>query len=245
MKCARPKCPNLAKKNGRQQGFCSKHYDTAPVRGFVDGDPVRERVELLIARGIGRNAIEQRTGLSVRWILKSTGRVQKRTANLIFAIPLPTRMSDSACYMPSLGTARRIQALAAIGWPLRELGPKIDRAASNASAVMRRTTVRTRTAAAYDELYRRLLLTPGPSDAARRFARAQGWQPPLAWDDIDDPDEQPNLGADTKLSFPERYLELREHVGLNHQQIADVMGIELDSLERQLHRYDMFKGRAA
>lgn len=242
MKCARPKCPNIAKK----QGLCIKHYESpVAIRGYVDGQPVRDRIELLLSLGFGHRAIQDQTGLSVDWLRKSTGRVQLLTHHKIMAIPLPKGFVPGG-ELSALGTKRRLRALAAIGWSLRYQGGHLGGTSGYATNLLTGgDVVLSSTAAKVDAMYRELSATPGPSRRSKANAQRKGWPPPLAWDDIDDPDEEPDLGADTKLSFPERYLELREHVGLNHQQIADVMGIELDSLERQLYRYDMFKGRAA
>ncbi|WP_396921614.1 hypothetical protein [Mycolicibacterium sp.] len=241
MKCARPKCPNTA----RKQGLCAKHYDSpAAIRGYVDGQPVRDRIALLVSLGVGHRTIYEETGLSVDWLRKSTGRVQLVTHRKIMAIPLPKGFIPGG-EVPSLGTKRRIRALAAIGWPLKQQGRQLGKTDCARNLLAGGEVVLSSTALKVDQLYQQLSATAGPSNRSRLIARSKGWPPPLAWDSIDDPDELPDFGADSKLSFPERYLELREHVGLSDVQIANKMGIELDSLERQLYRYDMFKGRAA
>jgi cobalamin biosynthesis protein CbiG len=57
-----------------------------------------------------------------------------------------------------------------------------------------------RMAALYDELS----ATPGPSEVAARHARERGWAPPLAWDDIDDPEDRPQGVARERESRPKR-----------------------------------------
>lgn len=242
MKCARPKCPNAAKK----QSLCIKHYNSPiAVRGYVDGQPVRDRIELLLSLGFGHRAIQDETGLSVDWLRKSTGRVQLLTHKKILAIPVPTRFVPGG-ELSALGTKRRLRALAAIGWSLRYQGTHLGGTSTYATNLLAGSdVVLSSTAAKVDEMYRQLSATVGPSKRSRLLAQRKGWPPPLAWDVIDDPNELPDFGADSKLSFPERYLELRDHVGLSDVQIANRLGIELESLERQLFRYDMFRGRAA
>lgn len=96
--------------------------------------------------------------------------------------------------VPALGSLRRIRALVAIGWSMEHqaayLGVK-KQAVQNFAVKSPDTLIRIATAAKYAELYERLQGTPGPSARARSVAKARGWAPPLAWDDIDDPNEQP------------------------------------------------------
>ncbi len=95
------------------------------------------------------------------------------------------------------GTRRRLQALVAIGWP----GPAIaERIGFDQAMVMRlyhASRVNVATATAVRELYRQLSDTPGPSWRSPHRAAANGWVPPIAWDDdtIDDPEVSPSLGS--------------------------------------------------
>lgn len=98
-----------------------------------------------------------------------------------------------------IGTRRRLQALAAIGWTYAEIAARIGK---NTPAVQRVAQgcdprVRTVTAEAIRRVYEQLSMTPGPSTLVRGYATRHGWPPPLAWDDdlIDDPDATPNLSS--------------------------------------------------
>ena len=92
-----------------------------------------------------------------------------------------------------LGSQRRLRALAALGWSAHILAAEVGTSAAQLQAIRngRRVYIRTDTADRIAELYDRLHMTPGPSESARRWARWQECIPPLAWDDIDDPDEDP------------------------------------------------------
>src|SRR5205085_11515119 len=94
------------------------------------------------------------------------------------------------------GTVRRIRALAALGWPLDELGARLGMTGRNLARVPLQARVHRDTAAKVAVLYNELSMTPGPSPRSRRLAKAKGWPPPLAWDDetIDDPKARPNRG---------------------------------------------------
>lgn len=99
--------------------------------------------------------------------------------------------------VPVAGTRRRIQALLAIGYNLREIGPRIGSDPSSLSNIARdkfKTHVFPTTAeklrGIYDELS---MLPPTMGDwrrgRSRTFAQKMGYVSPLAWDDetIDDP----------------------------------------------------------
>ena len=245
MKCASPKCRNAAQP-GRNRGFCHKHYAVDPQRGYVDPTPARERLALLRQRGV-TIAMLGKHGLSkfgVRGI-ETAERIRRITEIKVMSVPIPAEMVPTCADVDATGTARRIQALVAMGWPQSLIAAELGTAQNAVSAMALRQKVTAERAIAVRELFGRWAMTPGPSNVSRTRARSKGWVTILGWNDIDDPDETPNLGTDEKVSFPDKYHELRHHVGLPNEQIAEVMGIELKSLERQLNRYDMSDGRAA
>lgn len=99
--------------------------------------------------------------------------------------------------VPTLGTARRIQALACLGWSTAELSRRLGMHRSYLLKTLDRDTVEAMTALAVRRLYDELSMTWCTTLAASRTAaeaRARGWAPPLAWDEraIDDPDAQPH-----------------------------------------------------
>lgn len=101
-------------------------------------------------------------------------------------------------WIPSIGSARRLQALAAIGWPLRELADRLGVTFKRVYAVPRHPLITVRNArkirAVYDELWDK----PGPSPRTVSISRLKGYPPPLAWDDdtIDDPAATPHPWLD-------------------------------------------------
>lgn len=97
--------------------------------------------------------------------------------------------------VPALGAVRRIRALRRLGWTVvdiaRESGvpEKTLRNPCHRGATVYRTT-----AEAVATTYERLaMVVPqgGYHTRERNYAERKGWPPPLAWDDIDDPTEQP------------------------------------------------------
>lgn len=121
-------------------------------------------------------------------------------------------------FVPTIGTARRLEALHALGWTL----PQLE--AASGIRVSHLHSLRTKrkheriypgTAERIARLYDALSMTrPQPwdwtNDRMRRHAERNGWHPPIAWDDdtIDDPDAQPYAGAPVELDeiAVERYV---------------------------------------
>lgn len=98
---------------------------------------------------------------------------------------------------------RRIQALVALGWSMAEISRRAGYTRSHAALILRRQSplqvdTFARIATIYDELS--MTLPPETTKAeridasrARRIARERGWLPPLAYTNIDDLSETPNL----------------------------------------------------
>lgn len=102
--------------------------------------------------------------------------------------------------IPSIGVQRRVHALQRMGWSLRVIALECGWAvpqdlyyALHSPTCSRRTWLRVA------RTYERLCMTSPPrtsgSVRARNRAERLGYAPPLAWDNIDDPAEQPNLGG--------------------------------------------------
>jgi len=142
----------------------------------------------------------------------------------------------------SIGTARRIRALVAIGYTQAELAQKIGMHESWVCKLAKgdRAQVNSATVQRVGEVYDRLSMTPGASDRARRHALRHGWPPPLAWeeDGIDDPNARADFGSKVTVSFLERYTEMRD-LGYNDLQIVGRWNIHPESLLRQLDRYQI------
>lgn len=94
----------------------------------------------------------------------------------------------------SVGTARRVQALFAVGWTSRDIatagGWRSGEAVTN---LLTRRQVQLRTARRIADVYDRLSVNVGTSECTRRRAAAKGYAPPEAWtaDTIDDPSAEP------------------------------------------------------
>lgn len=94
---------------------------------------------------------------------------------------------------PAIGSQRRVRALMRIGWSTNQIADRSGIGMGTVSRIANGTTPRLSRAVAdaVAALFEELSLTHGPADVVARRAAARGWAPPLAWDDIDNPDEKP------------------------------------------------------
>jgi len=118
--------------------------------------------------------------------------VSRETLRRALAIR-PNDHRQVAREFPGFMLTRRLQALAAMGWSAREIADR------SGVSIFRIREVRFGSA---DSMYRSTaepLLTlyedlqdrVGGSESTRRLAQRNGWLPPAAWDNIDNPDEKP------------------------------------------------------
>lgn len=237
MICVRLKCTRVA----NRQGLCHSHYGRAPQRGYVDSAPTKRRLELLLSRGIGWARLED-AGITPQWWRQVGDRVQVRTEARVLAIPVPGRVIAGG-EIAAVGTVRRLQALAAMGWPFDVLSPLAGHGPRYLSQLMKRDVLFSSTARKVDELYQTLAMTLGPSNRIRVRSLNRGWVTALAWDDIDDPDETPNVGLRQFATQFERVTELQALGVRDVNRIAERLGTKPKSVERLLARHQ--KGEAA
>lgn len=117
------------------------------------------------------------------------------------------RLNGKRRIISSVGSQRRIEALAWLGWSRQALAERLEVQAANVSQWMRNDTITADLAARIALLYDDLCMTvptgnPQAIANVRNQARARGARPPLAWDDIDDPDERPSCGVRSDWGRP-------------------------------------------
>lgn len=165
----------------------------------VNATPTRNHVQQLIKDGMTITEIARKANLSHPAIARIIGNGQHKpapnilntTANAIHAINHTTPATQG--HINALGTIRRIQALAAIGYPLQQQGRLAGINPDKPRHILEQQLTDTQTAHAITNLFNRLQLTPAPpsraATATRNRARTNGWLPPLCWDEdkIDDP----------------------------------------------------------
>lgn len=249
--CSRPKCQNRI----TAKALCRKHYradvelrcaNRTYVRGYVDRGDVIAHIDALLATGLSKRRISALAGLhrDAVYLVCKSGR-SRCTADLaakLLSVPIPATPRHitipPGAVVPAVGTVRRLQALVAIGYSQRYLGQRLGiRHETNTSALFRRHDfVTAATAARVNDLFDELSMTPGGSRRSIARAKANGWAPPLAWDDIDDPNEIPHTTVQGFVSFAERYDDLRQLGITNIDDVARRLGIQRDTVVQNLRR---------
>ncbi|WP_162815523.1 helix-turn-helix domain-containing protein [Microbacterium arborescens] len=214
----------------------------------VDATAARARiVELLSAKWTQRQ-IAQAAGVSVSTVKrvlagfpKVAPEVEKR---LLADLQRPRPVAKAN--VDATGTKRRLQALMAHGWTFRELASRIGVDERQITWTMQAHTVTRARADAVASLYRALWDQPAPErtrDRTRRIAARRGWVGALAWENIDDPDEQPDT-ADAALEpgWKLREVEHLRSLGESPARALEALGTTPDAVERMArnhHRPDL------
>lgn len=157
-----------------------------------------------------------------------------------------------------IGITRRLQALRALGWSTSQIATitglytaTVTRITNDPHVRITEPTMR-RVVAGYARTETRL---PPARDARERQqvaalrngAQERGWAPPHAWDNIDDPDEQPKGVRTSSTVFvvgvDEAVLLLQ--LGVHPSEVARRLGVKRESLARRLRRAKQHKWAAA
>ncbi|MDF2915950.1 MAG: hypothetical protein K0S70_167 [Microbacterium sp.] len=147
----------------------------------------------------------------------------------------------------STGTARKLQALIALGWSGPMLGERLGVTRARVGHLARHThpTVTRPIHNQVDALYRELCMTPPPTETkaehaaylrALTAARKRGWAPPLAWDNIDDPTDRPQgAGHVPGHADPEEWL-LLVRAGEDPERAATRLGVTVSAIAKAARR---------
>ncbi|MGW2010941.1 hypothetical protein [Streptomyces nigrescens] len=140
----------------------------------------------------------------------------------------------AGCQVNPTGAARRLQALAAIGWSLEWTCGQAGITTTAARYILGggQKWVHRTTHEAIDRVYRTHCAIPGPSNWVRSHAARKGWVSPAAWDNIDDPAAQPEAPSPerelNKMELGRHRRQEIEHLasfGVAEHEIADRLGM--------------------
>jgi hypothetical protein len=166
--------------------------------GYVPIAKTRRRIHALQQLGYSYQRISDLSGVSIGSISRiangQVGRVLTRNAAKIQAIDL---VPADTHLVPAFRVQRRLQALQAIGWSLVAIAERTGWSTQNLNGLMspwrERDEVTRETFDLIDAAYRSMAMRPPTESkwtkATRTRAARKGWVSPLAWDDIDDPNE--------------------------------------------------------
>lgn len=217
-RCTPCTAANAAARRGarrrKQLGVCTP---------YVPSGAARAHVRRLHAAGFGRDRISQLSGVSPSTLhqLLSTGptgqplvtKIRPDTARRLLALDPATVRPAPGSHVDGRGTRRRLQALIARGWNIDLLAHRLQRTPARLAHTLTADAVAVHTArgtrALYDQLWdkhppQRTQAEADRALAARVHARAHGWAPPLAWDDIDTDPEPADPSPGPATSKPRR-----------------------------------------
>lgn len=227
--CNTPEC---ALENYRYMGGLRLDHNRGLYRLRPAG-PVVEHIDRLLANDWTLRQIAAESGVPVstlRTIANGQSKVQAHRARLILDVRIvPAPVTAHPGITNPVGSMRRLQALACLGHTLDEVGAHTDlgRHRLGRIAAGRLKTIDAHVAQAIADAYRQLSQTRGDCALTLRRARERKWHGPLAWDDIDDPNCQPEQAAPYEAATkyerdPDRNREI-EHLyllGESPEQIA-------------------------
>jgi hypothetical protein len=248
-KCRCLPCMNAAaeyqRRRNRRQGY-------GTWQPFTDVTPVRAHIEALHDQGMAYEHIATAAGMKLPNLNRirgtvpgrpATKRVRHETARRILAVRFQVEQLPEAAWVPALGTQRRIQALRALGWPMRELAARSGLDRHSLTSIANQQVVYAATHLAIRLLFEDLHdqdpirhgVTKWVAHRIRREARAADYAPPTAWDDID-ADGMPAPKVEWRVEYaraagPERRQALVEDtaelaaLGVPRDMIAERLGV--------------------
>jgi hypothetical protein len=259
--CDHPECAEAWRAYGRMVTRMKAYGWWAPL---VDAQPVREHVLALKAANVGIRRIAALAGVPTPSISKllygqpsrgipPTRRVRPERAAALLSVPIGVGSLAPGTKIDGTGTARRLQALGTLGWPVPPLAERASVSDLALHSVLGGNNVTVRVAQAVRDLYERMWDEAPPETTRGERSRAQrarigaarkGWAPPLAWDDttIDDPAAVPEGAGRDKVSRV-RKLPLAEDIhwlvqgGDSVEVIAARYDAKPDAVRQSLHRY--------
>jgi hypothetical protein len=242
--CRLPAC--VERRRAWQRELRRRKREGQPPR--IDAQPVRAHLTRLQAAGISTYRVALIAGVddwTVRAFMPSTEgrRARKHTTSPEIAAKILAVTPEIAIsgYVDGTGTRRRIQALAANGWPIRRLPEHLD---LNGTYLGDLVTGRQKdqpvfaataekVAYAYEQLKNkkptRNGIEAGIARRIRTLAAAKRWPPTRYWDermgDIDDPHFEPMYGITRREVVAQDASELMRVSGLDKAAVAERLGI--------------------
>lgn len=233
--CRRDECRTADRKYRKQ-------YELRRLSGIpshIPGPVVASHLHILIDSGRTIRGVANQAEVSARainYILNGQANVTRAKALRLLAVqPL-----DEAPRVDSIGTARRIQALGAIGWPVVWTAAQAGYSPSYLFNIIagRVETIPRHVAHRFSVLYREFSHRAGPSEHVRSVARRNNWHGPLAWDDIDNREAKPEESAPFQAA-PKYERDPDRKAEITHLYL---LGESIPSIAKQLGNTEKYVG---
>lgn len=218
-RCDECRIQHAARERQRTRLKAYGRFDT----GLVPAGPVREHVMMLQHSGLGWKRISELSGVGKTAVSQliygrkgsnkdprkgeQLKRCSRANAEKLLALQPSFDKLRPGTIVDGRGVARRIQALAAVGWSLNRQAIYIGRLRTNMASLVAGSPVTKAThdkvCVMFDDLWNKKppMLTSQDRGAYSRtlgHAKRMKWVPPLAWDDID-ADESPAVVEDDEI----------------------------------------------
>jgi DNA-binding CsgD family transcriptional regulator len=243
--CRCLKCTQAQARGGKARAL-------ARLRGegpLYPGAPVVDHIQKLHASGMSYALIARRARVSdatVTYLVRGITKNPKRDKALRILAVKPADF-DTSANRPAFMSIRRLRALYFLGHNPTTIGAAAHLDPSTISHVAngRYETVEAATDLGIRRAYAELCTRTGTSSKAKKRAAALGWHGPLAWDNIDDPDCQPETDERTNMERrPKTVVDLelvarRTSQGRTAEEIAAEIGCHKRSVVRARRRAEM------
>lgn len=266
-------CANCRKANRvRCYEYKKQRAYGRPTGTLVPAAPTQAWLADLLAAGMTPATIAKAAGVDLSTVrhIRAGGitarrrpaaefRIYQSTASKILSVDADLALLPATVRVVARGARRRLQALGARGWSLGELARRLDLGRCRLERACQQQWIAQSLHQAIAGLYDQLWDQEPPTDTrsgrvartmALTRARAAGWVPPLAWDDIDTDPAPPTVdsapvvddvaialalrGEPVRLTAVERGLVVEEGTrrGLSLRELADRVQITDRHVER-------------
>lgn len=256
--CDRPECRDRHRAYQRDRHHSRIAGTWQPL---IDAEPVRLHLLTLYAADFTPRRVSELAGLPFETVIGFTrahgysrhprGRKRRCTPEVAAKILAVTPDTAKPGIVDATGTARRIRALVAAGWPMKHLGPRIGISERTAGALIGQARVYGRTADAVAKVYEQLAgekpekhgISPKSASRARIHAARRRWPTVTYWsgrlDVIDDPDFVPDYKVTRLEIVAEEADWLMTTAGLNREQAAERLGVSRSYVDKALAKNDV------
>ncbi|NUP15451.1 MAG: hypothetical protein HOZ81_04975 [Streptomyces sp.] len=214
---------------------------------FIDAEPVRQHLELLVAADVTPTRVATLTGLALETVAgfvrpyssgtRRYGRKRKVHPDVAAKILALDPETTTPGIVDATGSIRRIQALCAAGWPMLHLAGRLGVNERTVRMLPRQERMTARLAAQIAAVYEELKqqnpkahgVSPTSIKRAHERAKAKCWPTPKYWADrmdvIDDPHFEPMYGVTRRLIVAQDANELMRVCGLDRAAAAERLGV--------------------
>ncbi|MFE9199953.1 hypothetical protein ACFYMH_28430 [Streptomyces albidoflavus] len=249
--CRRPECVDRYNVRNRERLQAQK---AGTWTGLIDAEPVRQHILQLGAIGISPSDIATTADTSIQSVLEFIrpvpGRGRRHRTSPAMAARILAVGPDNVvrAVVDATATQRRLQALAALGWPMNHTALHAGLSTTNITSILTRSRVTAATeqaiADAYDQMRRQRpenhRVSRGQAKKTRRWAAAARWPKPSYWDKHPDGLGDPHFQPLYKVTPGELVAEDARWLlngGVSMEHVAERLGKTTDYITQVLGQY--------